>query len=131
MKGPQRKQIAQDVFIKKIAEPANIPANLRKQQEKATVGWLRAILDLFRRFIVSDIDRLREAFVKGAEGESAKRINEAKKLDAEAQRIHAEAEVKLQEAALKELELKRQTIELENKRIEYAFSWSCIRRINS
>jgi uncharacterized protein (UPF0335 family) len=107
-----------NALVKKVVQPAEVPPSLEEQQQKATAGWWRTLLNKVKGYTASDASRLKEAAISGVEGESAKRVNEAKKLEAEAQMLHAEAEVKRQEAALKSLQIRKKLFELEDNRLD-------------
>jgi len=110
-------QDSKGAYIRKRALPSQVPGELNNQQEEATFGWLRTIWNKVRGLTASEARRLKEAAVHGVEGEAAKRMNEARKLDAEAQLKYALAEEKRREAALKELEYERQARSLQNTQL--------------
>lgn len=106
-----KEKTEETAIIRKVAESASVPPELQQEQNRATRGWVRKILEKFRGLTADDARRLKEAGVRMVEGKADKEINAARKLDAEAADKYADAEVKRQEAALKALEVQKKTFE--------------------
>lgn len=97
-------------LIKKQAEPAHVPGELKQQQDNATVGVLRRFWYALKGYTLDDIRRLKDAAVSMTEGKAGEQIGKAMKLEAEAAKIHAEAETVKQENAAKELQNQRERL---------------------
>ncbi len=102
-------------LIKKNPVPAEVHSDLQPQQDQATRLWFQILWDKFRGLTEDDALRLKEAALKKFEGQAAKEVSDARRLDSEATLNHAKAEKERQEAAQIELKNRQKSSELEKQ----------------